>query len=481
MVKVDSNLHVYLRILLVSILVAALGLFPSMRAFNTLLENAHNASASADWSSAASYLAEAAELYPWRTELNIQAAHYAFQAGDPGNVIKIFTRLAVKDYLTADDLLMLGDAYHQTGNMTDAVATWKEVADTTNSYPAMQRLADYYMQQQDIPNALTYLQQLLALNPSDASSYYQIGLLYAAIEPLKSLPFLAQAAQIDPSLKPSAQSLHDKIRTASLFDSPEYTLLTSGRELGNLSQWSLAASAFRQATVLDPGYADAWAFLGEADQKANNGEDSTSVESAKTALETAIRLDPQSVLANTFMGLYWERQQDYPQAQIYLEQAIDLNPDDPYLYSELGNILSRMGDLPAAQASFETAIQHAPGDPTFYRLLAQFALENRIQIHELALPAARQALMLNRQDPASLDMMAQVMLELQDFYAAEEYSQQALASDSGYSPAYLHLGTAYLYLGESNLAYHWLGLAKKSVTLPWVSDQATRMIDYYFP
>jgi tetratricopeptide (TPR) repeat protein len=480
-VKADSNLHIYLRIILVSILVAALGLFPTMKSFTSLLANASKASASGDWSSAASYLAKAAEQYPWRTELSIQTGRYAFQAGDPGSTIKYFTQPGIENNLTTEDLLELGDAYQQTGDLVNAEVTWKQLAESTNSASADKRLADLYLSQKDIPSALSYLKKLLALDPSDGSLYYQIGLLYATSSPEEALPYLAQAAQIDPSLKANAQSLHDKIRTASLFDQTAYTLLACGRELANIGEWSLAADAFRHATELDPEYADAWAFLGEAEQKVTSGANDPSAESAKAALDHALQLDPKSVLANTFMGLYWERQQEYPQAQHYLEQAIAINPDDPYLYSELGNIISKMGDLPAAQATYEAAISHAPQDPTFYRLLAQFALENRIQLRELALPAARQALMLDQHDAASLDMMAQVMIELEDYHAAEEYCQQALAADSTYSPAYLHLGTAYLFLGNSDLAYHWLGLAEKATEIPWVADQAGRMLDYYFP
>ena len=194
----------------------------------------------------------------------------------------------------------------------------------------------------------------------------------------------------------------------------------------------------------------------------------------------ALQVDGKSILANTFMGLFWERQQDYSVAASYLEQAIAISPDDPYLYTELGNILSKAGDLPNAQAAYEAAIKIAPQEPLFHRLLAEYALENQIQTHELALPAARQAVMLNPHDPASLDLMAKVMLELKDYHSAENYAQEALSSDPGYAPAYLHLGTAYLYLNEPKLALQWLDKARKLEPDSWVGIQAARMIDFYF-
>jgi tetratricopeptide (TPR) repeat protein len=480
-VNIDSRVFLYIRIVLVSILIALLGLGPVPHALSTLLKNAHLAVESGEWSSAATRLANAANYYPWRVELNIDAAHAAFEAGDPKAAIEYLERPGTFSSLTTDDLLLLGDAYYQSGNTAKAEATWRSAADLGNSVQAIQRLADLSLEQKDYASAANLMQTMLSLNPAEVSLYYQVGLLYASSNPLKALTFLAQAADIDPSNASNAQELYDIIRTANLFDKPAYTQLASGRRLAEMGEWAMASEAFKHATELDPGYADAWAFLGEAQQQLNIQEVGSSSEAGLTELEHAVQLDSGSILANTFMGLYWERQQDYSQAQYYLKQAIANSPDDPYLYTELGNILSKAGDLPTAQSAFEKAITLAPQDPLFYRLKAEFALENQIQIRELALPPARQALMLNPNNPDSLDLMAKIMLELQDYYSAESYAQAAINADPGYTPAYLHLGTAYLYRGEADKARKWLDLAIKQDPGSWVAAQATRMIDYYFP
>jgi tetratricopeptide (TPR) repeat protein len=480
-VNIDSRVFLYLRIVLVSILIAFLGLGPVPHALSTLLQNAHLALDSGEWSSAAISLAKIAEYYPWRIELNIDAAHAAFNAGDAKATIEYLERPGTLSRLSVDDLILLGEAYYNNGNASKAESIWKGIAAHGDSIQAVQRLADLYLEQKDFVSAAGQKQTLLSLNPSDVKLYYQVGLLSAITDPLKALPFLAQAVEIDPSAATNAQNLYDKIRTASLFDQPAYTLLATGRQLADSGEWVYAAEAFKHATELDPGYADAWAFLGEAQQQINIQETGSSSETGINELDQALQLDRGSVLANTFMGLYWERQQDYSQAQSYLEQAIANSPDDPYLYTELGNILSKAGDLPAAQLAFEKAIQLAPQDPMFYRLKAEFALENQIQTRELALTAARQALMLNPNDPQSLDLMANVMLELEDYYSAESYAQAAINADPDYTPAYLHLGTAYLYRGESDLARKWLDQTIKKEPGSWAAAQAARMIDYYFP
>jgi tetratricopeptide (TPR) repeat protein len=355
------------------------------------------------------------------------------------------------------------------------------VTQLVDSIPAYQRLADTYIQQGDYPSATAVLQEMLSLNPSDTHLYYQLGLLYSVSDPLQALPFLAQAQQIDPANSQKAGDLHDKIRTASLFDQPAYTLLMVGRQLADWGEWQWALTAFQRAVILRPTYADAWAFLAEARQQVSFTQNSMNTSAGLSDLELALQLDPNSIISLTLMGIYWERQADYSQAQLYMQQAISLSPKDPYLLTELGNILSKAGDLPAAQSAYESAIQLAPQDPVFYRQLAEFALQNQIQIRELALPAARQALTINPHDASSLDVMAQVMLMLLDYQSAERYSLQAVKEDPNFSLAYLHGGLAYLYQGKGELAQQWLGRAESVDPQSWAAGQASRFLDYYFP
>jgi tetratricopeptide (TPR) repeat protein len=480
-VKTEFPLQFYLRILLISIFVALLGISPAPHAALAFLANAYQSISIGDLQDAAINLASAADYYPWRVDLNKKAAQYALQVNDPKAAIQYLERPGTISRLSPDDLLLLGDAYNQSGDPLVAQAIWKHVTEIVDSIPAYQRLADYYLKQQDYDSAAAIKQKLLSLNPSDINLYYQIGLLYSITEPIKALPFFAQAEQIDPSNAQNAQDLHDKIRTANLFDEPAYTLLMVGRQLATWGDWESALVAFQHAVSLRPGYAEAWAFLAEARQQISLQETGGITNVALPDLELALQLDPNSMIAHTFMGLYWERQADYSQAQRYLRNAIALSPEDPFLYSELGNILSKAGDLPAAQSAYEAAIHLAPNDPLFYRQLAEFAMQNQIQIREIALPAARQAIMLDPHDASSLDVMARVMLMLLDYHSAERYSMLALQSDPSFSPACLHLGLAYLYQGKSTLAHQWLSLAESVDPDSWVAAQALRFLTYYFP
>ena len=479
--KISTPLSIYLRIFLVSLFIALLGLAPRPYAAARFIETASQAIARGDLFVASQSLAEAGKFFPWRIDLFLLAGRYAIHAGDPKAAIQYFESPGARSHLSYADMLLLGDAYLQSGDSLMAEAIWKHASTLDNSSPALQRLADLYLQQKDYSSATTALEKLLRINPADIGLYYQIGCLYASTNPDKALPFLAQAAQIDKVNGDYAQDLHDKIRTALLFDDPSYTLLIAGRQLASLGKWEFALGAFQNAATLQPGYADAWAYLGEARQHINQLELTKNVNAGYSDLKQALQLEPDSSLVNTFMGLFWERREDYSQAQTYLKRAIKGNPNDPILYTELGNILSKSGDLPAAQSAYESAIQRAPKDFLFYRLLAEFALNNQIQIRELALPNARQAVTLNPNDASTLDVMAQVMLLLEDYHSAERFARYAIQADPSLATAYLHLGTAYLYLNEPGFARQWLNLAETIDPASPVANIAKRMLDYYFP
>jgi tetratricopeptide (TPR) repeat protein len=471
----------YFRILVIGIFIAVLGLGPAPHPVGDLFTAASRSVAAGEFLNVARSLAGVGEYYPWRVDLNLQAFRYALQAGDLNLALQYMSRPGVTGNLTADDQLLFADVYYKNGISGQAVAIWKNIIAQNGSPLAYQRLIDLYLNQGDYSSARNYMQELLSANPSDTRLYFQVGLLYAMTEPLEALPYLAQAAEVDPANASAALELQAKIRTANLSDHPAFLLLASGRQLASMGRWDYATEAFKHAAALDPGYADAWAFLGEALQQVSRQEAGSPPAAGLAELQQALQLDPISILANTFMALYWERQQDYSRSQGYLQQAITLDPSDPYLRSELGNVLSKSGDLPAAQSAYEAAIQLAPQDPLFYRLLAGFALEKQIQVRELALPAARQAIMLAPQDAASLDTMGQVMLMLQDYHSAERYLLEAVQSDPTFSPSFLHLGEACLYLSEPDLARQWFGKAMQVEPGSWVAAQASRMMEYYFP
>src|SRR5690606_14389598 len=117
-----------------------------------------------------------------------------------------------------------------------------------------------------------------------------------------------------------------------------------------------------------------------------------------------------------------------------------------------------------------------PQNPSFFRLLAAFSLKYNYQPGEVALPAARRAVLLNTQDPQSLDMMAQVLIRLNDLCNAGRFARRALQVDPSYAPAHLHLGLIYRLQGQEQLAQQAFELARSLDKGGPTAEQAERLL-----
>jgi tetratricopeptide (TPR) repeat protein len=334
---------------------------------------------------------------------------------------------------------------------------------------------------------LADLQAQLQGQPGDPQVLYQVGLLLAAIQPDTASTYLRQAAQGSPELAATAMVVDRSLRVAGSVGDPAYSYLLAGRALASIGEWDLAAEAFHRATQARPGWAEAWAFLGEARQRLPSGAQGRAQAPAQAdqdalqALEKALALDPTSLAANVFMALYWQRHQRLDTALSYLQGAAAADPQNPALQAEIGNFLAEAGDLPKAESFYERATQLAPQDPLYWRILAEFSIRYGGQIRQLALPAARQAVILSPHDPAALDVMGQALFLLGDYDSAGRFLLRAVQSDPGYAPAHLHLGMNALMLGQSSFALQQLTLAGALAPQTPVADQAQRLLQRYFP
>jgi tetratricopeptide (TPR) repeat protein len=141
-----------------------------------------------------------------------------------------------------------------------------------------------------------------------------------------------------------------------------------------------------------------------------------------------------------------------------------------------------MGDLNKSLTYYERATELAPKDPNQWRLLAIFSIKYELQVREIALPAARQAVLLNPKDPASLDVMAQVFTILDDPLSAQRFLVRSLQADPSYAPARLHLGFLHLMKGHNSDAYQQLSLAASLAPAGTpTEEQAKRLLQRFFP
>jgi len=492
----DSHLAARLAVVLVIILL--LGIAPRPHLLTRLFWEAQRAKSSQSYGEAARRLAQAAELVPWRPELWEEAGRLALQGEDPENAIVYLEKCDSLNRLSQEGQAALASAYQQTGNLPAAIQIWEKQLQEIGPQPD---LYTYLYQAQralkNYPAAIEAMQALASLQPADTKLRYQIGLLLATQEPEKAPAHLVQAAELDPSLAPKALALATSIRSGLRNEEPTYRLVAAGRALAAFDEWELAAEAFHQATLARPDYAEAWAFLGEArqHQAENQGGSTPSTNIDSTSqnalvpvnddgleeLQKAVALNANSLAANSFLALYWQRHQDYNQALKYTQKTVTLESQNPTPRVELGNILAILGDLTGALEAYQSAIELAPQDSTYLKLLILFSIKYEYQLEDVGLPAASAAITQDAQDPEALDLMGQVLFRLDDLLQAEKFFQRAVEIDQKYAPAHLHLGMLFLEKEETQKAFEKINLAASLAPDTPVAEQAQRLLQTYFP
>ncbi len=456
------------------VLAPVLGLIPRPAGLNGALRSARLALEAGGQKEAASYLARVAVYQPWRDSL-WQAAGLAALAGGDAEQARQYLEVAVHNgHITAAGWLGLGDAYRLSGELQAALDAWDRALQSgqpaAEIYP---RQIAIRLEQGDHLAAITALQSLIALRPDDPQTRYQLGLLLAAYQPELALTHLLAAVDLDAELTETVRLMEQNLQPSLESENPAYRLVNAGRALGLIDEWELASAAFEGATRINPEYAEAWAFLGEARDK--TGQDPF------PALERAIALQANSLPANLLLGLNLRRHGQPEQALLYLEKAAEIEPRNPVVQVEIAATLDEQGDFSAALDHYIQATQLAPFDATYWHLLAWYSLQSGTQIEEIGQTAARQALLLNEEDPIALDLMGYSYYLLGDLLTAQRFLHRVLELDASYAPVHLHLALVHLENDERAAAQSRLEQCIALAPGTPAADQAARILEQQFP
>lgn len=340
---------------------------------------------------------------------------------------------------------------------------------TANPEPTAQA----YRVEGEFEKAAEEWEQAIALNPDDAQAHYQFGLILAVIDPEEAPTHLNRAAELDDSLTRSVYDLTNTLRLASFADEPAFEHILIGQTLADLGEWDLAHALFLRSTKEQPNYAEAWAYLGEAQY--HMGED------GYPALAKAIVLDPDSLAANLFMALYWRRGENPEVAMAYLTNAANLDPDNRAIMVEIAYVYSEMGDFTGALDLLVEIAETYPEESSAWQSVARFSVEFKIEVEDVGLSAARQAVVLATEDPAALTLLGRAYMVLGDEFYPEDYFLQAISIDDTYPDARLYLGLVYLGQGKMDKAQVQIETALELGEGTLIGVTAQRILDKYFP
>jgi Flp pilus assembly protein TadD len=303
-----------------------------------------------------------------------------------------------------------------------------EAATCTTPRPILKALADRELDSNDLPAATSILRRLASLYPQEAETSSLLGACLALEDPASAPSILQLAASKGDSLAIDLAAALGRVPPGD----PSAALAASGEIFLQHSVWPLAAESFRRLVTLEPANAMAHAYQGLAlDQQGLDG---------LADLEAAVRLDPSSAAVQSLLGLHWQLQGQPQKAIPYLEVAVELDPENGAFRASLAAARAGTGDVQAAIAEYRQAADSERADPAFWRLLAAFSIAQEFELSDTGLPAARNAVVLDPEDPTSFDLAGYAHFLLGDLVTAERLTIRSLELDPTSASARLHYG-----------------------------------------
>jgi tetratricopeptide (TPR) repeat protein len=412
----------------------------------------------------------AAQRLPWRPDLYELAGTAYYHAQDYPNAEAGYQKAFQRNALSPAGWVAWGDVVYLNNDIERAFGIWKDGLKQPNpSAQLYSRLAKMYQEQHEYPSAAEYLQKFVAAHPEDASAHYRLGLLLTLSNLDSATSELLTASQLDLQFDPAVQTLRTALNLASLKDTPSERSVIVGRGLGLVNEWQLALVVFEQATQADEKNAEAWAWLGEANQQ-------TAGSDVLTYLDRALSLNPNSSTVRSLRGLYFQRVGNYREALTEFQSAARLDQKNPAMFVSLGDAYAMTGDLILGLQSYQYATTLAPDDATYWMLLAAFCAQNNVNVNDVGVPAAQKAVVLSKNDPAALDVLGWAYLQAGRYIEAESALELALEHDPQYASAHLHLAAVYLQTNDRVSAYDHLIQARDLG-----SAEAEAALKQYFP
>lgn len=429
------------------------------------------ASMSNSYTEMAEHYASAARRIPWRADLYELSGHAYYHAKEYSLADAAYQKAFERNGLSPEGWVAWGDVNYLSADPERASEIWIQALEQKNlSDQLYSRLSQMYEENTDYSKAAEYLQNYVSVHLDDASAHYRLGLLLTLSDPDKAMSQLISASQLEPQLDPAVQTLRTALNLASLNGSASEQSVIIGRGLGLVGEWPLAYVAFQKAIKMDGKNAEAWAWLGEANQHMEMPE------AGSAELDRALKLNPNSSVIHGLRGLYFQRAGNFREALTEFKFAATLEPDNPAWQVSVGESHTKLGDLINALRAYQTATTLAPDEASYWRLLAIFCAQNSINIKDVGVPAAQKAVVLAKEDASSLDILGWLLLLDARHAEAERILIRALELDSQNASAHVHLGMVYLQKNDRSSAYDHLVQAR---TLG--DSEAEVLLEQYYP
>ena len=417
----------------------------------------------------------AAILLPWRPDLWDQAGITRFRTKNYEDAIRLLEIAKQHNALSDVGWDVLGISYFQTGNFDTAAEAWES---GLKAFPAYTKYYSHliyvYHERGNTPAEKDALERWVqSEGATDAAAHYRLGQLLSISDQERALQEFLLASSLDPEYDSAVETMRTALNLASLEIDESSKLVFIGRGSGLVNEWTLAMEAYRQAVAADGENAEAWAWLGEAEQQL--GRD------GRVELDKALSLDYRNPIVHSLSGLYWMRQGQSGIALSEYKLAALYDPDNPAWRISVGDAYAQSGDLQAALESYYQATEIDPTDATTWRLLAAFSAQYNMQVEDVGLPAARTAVELTGEDPLALDILGWTLALLERYDEAQDALEHALSLDPELAQGHLHLGIVSMQTDDWGTARDHLLQARDLDPNSPVGAQARQLLNQYFP
>ncbi len=409
---------------------------------------------------------------PWHADIREQLAQLQYENGDFVGAIESLSIMAQNSTLTVSQQFMLANSYHQNMQSSLAAQTWQEIAGRSDLRSEdLPVLLANQESNRDRQGAFITMQRWAELDPLDGQVQYRLALYQMIFEPKSVSRTLYQAAQELTMRKESIDRLITGLQELAIQDNDAYRLVLAGKFIANEGEWLIASFAFEEATEINPSYAEAWAFLGNAYTYLG--------ENGLPALETASELNPDSILVRAYLASYWRSQNEFKRSLKIYEELFKLEPEQAFWQYEMGKTIAQSGDPQSGLKRLQEAIQLSPQDVFFWKVLISFTLDYNFLVETEGLEAARQALLIAPDDAEVNDLMGQIQIRMENYQSAERFLIKASKIQPYSALIQFHLGQLYFLQGENNLSYFYLKnaieYAQNDALVQAADDLLTRM------
>jgi len=415
------------------IIILSLSLTPSNRVVDNQILLARTAAKSGKPGAALEHLEEVLEFYPDSQRYRVSAGELAFAIGDYNRAIFHFESL-VKGLESEEGInCLLADLYLHLDDIERALEYW---AFAENNCPAFDQtllaIARDLIEDGSMAEADNLLQSLSLSRPQDPEFHLLNGMVVATYDPEKALSSLRLADDLTNNSNLQAQQLFRVIEDARSADHVAYSLAIVGQYYASIGEWMFSVRSLQNAIAIQPDYADAYATLGLArDRIGENGI---------VELLKAVELAPEEVIPHLYLGMHWQLKNEFDMAFNEFERASELDPTNPAVAAQIGAVYEAKGEINTAIQAYRAAAEMNPQNANFWLLLALICLEYELHLVDIALPAARNAVALNPNNPSALDALGYCYYLLEDFNYAETFILRSIQFEPTSAITQYHLG-----------------------------------------